>query len=354
MITLITGLPGAGKTLYALCHVRDLAAREGREVYYSGIADLKLPWIEHEFTRWMELPPNSIIVVDEVQRLMRPRANGSQVPEFVSQLETHRHKGVDIVFITQHPMLLDQNARRLVGRHLHVVRKFGSKHATVHEWPQIKEGCDKSRADSIKHQFSYPKEAFGWYKSAEVHTVKRNVPWRIYALIAAPILALALGAFAVTRGLNFGGAKEGSSGLAAGSGSAMAARTASNAPKLTKAEYIAQYEPRVSGLEYTAPVYDEVTKPTRAPYPAACVSSAEKCSCYTQQGTRLQTPEELCRSIVAGGFFQAWEDRFPEQRHQAVDRMASAQPLLSEPSPRLVYLGGPQAEAARLRGQAIK
>jgi hypothetical protein len=42
VITLITGQPGAGKTLFGIQFVRELAAREKRTVYYSGIKDLRL------------------------------------------------------------------------------------------------------------------------------------------------------------------------------------------------------------------------------------------------------------------------------------------------------------------------
>src|SRR5690606_3202457 len=125
--------------LYALDWLRQKAAKEGREVYYDGIKDLKLPWIEHPATEWMKLPPNSIMVIDECQRHFRPRANGSVVPPCIAEMETHRHLGIDLVLITQHPMLLDQNIRRLCGLHFHVVRKWGTHAATVHEWPNIKD-----------------------------------------------------------------------------------------------------------------------------------------------------------------------------------------------------------------------
>lgn len=62
------------------------------------------------------------------------------------------------------------------------------------------------------------------------------------------------------------------------------------------------------GLPHTAPAYDEVTKVARAPVPAACVASAARCVCYSQQGTRLDTPEDLCRQIVKDGYFAEFDD----------------------------------------------
>lgn len=46
MITLTTGVPGSGKSLYTISQVKEKAEKENRPVYYSGITDLKLPWVE--------------------------------------------------------------------------------------------------------------------------------------------------------------------------------------------------------------------------------------------------------------------------------------------------------------------
>jgi len=169
MIYLITGVPGSGKTLYAVSTlVQKLAAekivgKDGKEttrrVVVDGIPDLVMP---HEmmaplpepdtFTvvngggpkvgdlqpregngvwNWYEwCKPGDVIVIDEVQRHWRPRGMGSKVPPEIAALETHRHKGVDFVIVTQNPMLIDGNARRLVGRahpHTCFVRKTKRK-----------------------------------------------------------------------------------------------------------------------------------------------------------------------------------------------------------------------------------
>lgn len=56
---------------------------------------------------------------------------------------------------------------------------------------------------------------------------------------------------------------------------------------LLVAEWLVQQEPRVHGLAFRAPAYDEVTKPVVAPYPTTCICSSTRCRCYSQQGTRL-------------------------------------------------------------------
>lgn len=62
-----------------------------------------------------------------------------------------------------------------------------------------------------------------------------------------------------------------------------------------------------SGLHEGHRIYDDVTKPVRAPYPAACLATKARCGCYSDQGMRLDMPEALCRQIVERGFYVAWE-----------------------------------------------
>jgi len=306
VIEQITGLPGAGKTLITLTRVKELSERENRVVYYNGIADLKLPWIELDKGEdWHKVPPGSIVVIDEAQRVFRPRGNGAQVPEHVAKLETHRHLGIDLFLITQHPMLLDTNVRRLVGRHIHTVRAFGSKFATLHEWPQVKENCDKSRADSIEHKWFYPTKAYDWYKSAELHTHKRSIPARLIVLLMVP-LVLAASIYGFYRWYS---GTENRTKEAIKKSTGIEAKN--NLPGLhpAKDNYVESFAPRVPGLAYTAPVYDDVTKPTRAPYPAACIDLPSKgCRCYSQQATRLDVPAPMCKQIAPTGFFMAWDE----------------------------------------------
>lgn len=71
--------------------------------------------------------------------------------------------------------------------------------------------------------------------------------------------------------------------------------------------FLKQRAPRLPDFPHTAPAYDEVTKPVRAPYPAACITMRNDCRCYTQQGTLLQTSNATCMAIVNHGFFVDWE-----------------------------------------------
>lgn len=315
MITLITGLPGNGKTLYLLWLVEHLRRETGREVYYSGIRNLSLPWIEFgeagpksephmtDPSGWPALPDGSIIVIDEAQRLYRPRALTKEVPPYVAALETHRHHGHDIYLITQHPTLIETNVRRLVESHRHMMRKFGSSWATIHEWKGVKENCDKSRLNSQESQFKYPKEVYGWYKSAEVHTVKFKLPGKVMILLALP-LVLALAAwYASTR---LGKVSEPSASMTAEASKPAAAASAPRSVPVSSLDVYASAAPRLSELPWTAPKYDHLQLPVEVPYPVGCVLEGKDQStgwCFTNQGTRFFPPITFIRDFMQRGFF---------------------------------------------------
>jgi len=85
---------------------------------------------------------------------------------------------------------------------------------------------------------------------------------------------------------------------------------------MTTGEYLAAYTPRIAGLDYTSPAYDQLTQPKRVPVPAACVTMKTKCQCYTQQGTKLQVNADQCGQIVRDGFFMAFDPDGDQPRHQ--------------------------------------
>ena len=335
MIILITGVPGSGKTLYAVSKFLNGQFAD-RQKYVNAIPRLLLPHEvlsgEEEMPRpdadvlnWFDgrVPDGSLIVIDEAQRVFRPRSSTAPVPRHVSALETHRHHGLDFILITQHPQLIDVNVRRLVGRHLHVRRTFGFGSAFVYEW-------DSAHMDvtnvgkATKSIFRYKKKDFALYKSAEVHTkASGKVPGIIkvfgLALLLLP-LALYYGYKTVVKPEETGGEAVTTSVQLP---PAIAADSASPVP-LTAGQLAATYKPRFDGVVHTAPRYDELTKPVRVPVPAACVASNKRgCKCYTQDGSPYPTTDSLCRQYVAGGYFQD----FPVEGQHSADNGQGQQGL---------------------------
>lgn len=122
---------------------------------------------------------------DEVQKVWPPRANGSKVPEDIQELDTHRHKGVDFILITQSVMNIDRHLHALGGRHLHVRRVGNMKAAIVYEWDHVSKSLQYSKSIA-KHPWRYSSKVFKLYKSSELHTkVKRSTPPLLWVALLA-------------------------------------------------------------------------------------------------------------------------------------------------------------------------
>lgn len=368
-IELITGLPGNAKTLYTIGYVKAWAERENRPVFYHGIPELTLDWQLIEPTEWAKCPPGSIVVIDEAQKIFRNRSLGAMPPQYVQDLETHRHKGIDLVFITQHPTLIDPAVRKLTQKHRHLVRMFGMEVSTVHTWHSVRDNCDKpvARKDSEKQRWAFDKSIYKLYKSAEVHTVKRSIPLRAKLLVMVPLAVFGAGWFVYAtlvkpktdRAVDVPVA---AAAVSAGAGSPgrMRDRPGRDIDPLQDAkEYAFMNTPRIDGLTHTAPKYDEITKPVRAPVPAMCIqrggaSSQTTCKCYTQQGTPMDVNLTMCLGFARNGWFQDFDadrDREETERsNRSVAALAGRVPEHPLPSSRsgpvVVSMAAPVAPPA--------
>lgn len=312
---LITGKPGNGKTLFALDLISKRAIQEKRQVYQFGITLTKqFPhnWITLEDPqKWFECPPNSIIVFDEAQKpeLFPARANGSKAPKHVSALETHRHEGVDIYFMTQDPSFVDNHIKKLCEEHHHLIRQFGMRKSTVYfAHSALTSISNATLKGTIQSTFNFPPLVYGWYESAQVHTHKRKIPGRLILFWCLPPLLIVLLWISYQKVSALGKPKEKGIVPSELSVAPFVGRvpSAAVAHKETVAEYVEKHQPRVEGLAYTAPVYDELTKPSVAPAISACLASKSKCTCYTQQATILTVPNATCRQIARDGYFQTF------------------------------------------------
>jgi zona occludens toxin len=358
MLYLITGANGAGKTLNTLKWVRDRSVKEGRPVCHNGrfepVEGGELEsWKKIDAKDWQAQPDGTIFLIDECHNDFPLRPSSSTPPEYVRMLAEHRRRGFDFYLVTQHPQNIDSFVRRLIGSpgwHRHLKRTFGADLVSVLEWAAVNTNCEKDgsgKSGSVTMQ-AFPKEVYGWYRSASLHTGKKRIPKSVWILGACALLIPAFGYFAITGvyGNVTKHAKPATQNESAAPGQTLPQQHQQPVQpnrKLTAHEYVTERVARLADFPHTAPAYDDVTKPTEAPYPAACVQMGKTCKCYTQQATLLQVSGTVCLQIVAQGFFMDWKsakgeyspkDRYqqPIQQQQG-QQVAQADPVRSFPVP---------------------
>lgn len=154
--TLITGVEGAGKTLFAIQQADLLlqSFKQGEpELYQVNIRGAdpallpKLPFSLSEMAynedgtpiidpetgdhlpKWATLPAGSVILVDEAHKVYPQRGPG-RPPKHVEMMAEGRQAGVRFILVTQSPGSLDSFLRDRISRHFHLERKGGLNRAT--------------------------------------------------------------------------------------------------------------------------------------------------------------------------------------------------------------------------------
>jgi zona occludens toxin len=326
MITLITGTPGAGKTAWIVQELTRLPSQ--RKLFVHGIPDLK---IAHEpvycrselcehcqsipdeqkgkyyVENWPEwATEGSLLVLDEVQRVWRPQVGSNKLPESIAKLETHRHKGLDFWLVSQSPKLFHNNVRALVGKHIHLVANFAGRYE--YEWPECSDDLS-GRSTAVKRSYKLPKQIFGMYKSASLHTkLRHRKPMSFYVLLVTVPMFLLLGyRFYSHRFAGYQGTKSDAVTQETKDGQAVAGlAAAADQTGNTSASY-PDFTPTIEGLPESAPAYAELIKVTSAPTLAGCIQSEKRgCQCFTNQATPYPSTELFCKEVVAGHRFNPY------------------------------------------------
>lgn len=198
-VVLITGIPGSGKTLYAVSRLKKeietnhgLPADEQRKIY-CDITGLKIENIEPPPLDWRETPPRSLLIYDEAQfnECFKP-ARGLTRYKQVEDLTIHRKTGHDIWFITQDPNRLHNDILAMVQEHYHLERPYGAKLATIYQYrgaeKNAKRPTVKDRAER-KSLFNYDKTLYDLYESSQVDDgIKLRLPKKIIGYVAFCVL----------------------------------------------------------------------------------------------------------------------------------------------------------------------
>lgn len=349
-LTLITGPTGGGKTALVVSWLAEL---KDRPIFTMGIPELTIDhqpvppvseWTEQRpsdedptlLLSYFTFPAASVVVIDEAQRVFRPRNAAAKVPPEVAAFETRRHTGSDFVLLTQAPHLLDSNIRKLVTRHIHIHDTFMGRYKL--EWVGIGDPeSPSSRELASRERYTPPPSAFPLYKSAELHTkIKRQYPWYIYLFAVCVPLAIFLAYYAYHRinaRMTQPVEQVATTQAARPTGQTMQTE-GGRVPIKTAVEYVAQYTPRLPGLLHTAPAYDDITKPVDAPAISGCIvrKKSGDCKCYDQQGNTYPTSADICKIYMNDGIFVAWRKTDAVvNRHEVGQSMKLAQ---SEVMPR--------------------
>lgn len=317
-LTLIDGKPGNGKTLFVVSEINKRFA--GREIYYYNIPGLLLPWtpLDDPF-KWMDVPTGSVVVIDECHQVFPLRMGGKDIPQHVEAVATHRHRGVDLVFVTQDVMGIDKFVRQRCNEHIRLSRsKVGAKSANV---ITAKEELVTETENLTVVPWKYPTDSFANYRSAEVHTDRVRLPKgaAVYGLLI--VLGIGLFSFLVVRAFNGvgGGAETEVAGVVVDpdlsrsiTGVNRSVQDVSYKLDALRADWLVSQVPRLAKLPHTAPQFDDLMEPRSAPVPKACIQRIGKwpdggigCSCYTSQATLIDIDERICMQTVAYGFFDA-------------------------------------------------
>lgn len=291
MLTLITGRPGTGKTQYAISRfiIEERVANPNRPIF-ANIKGLKLDKLQAltggdvvgpSPDDWRECPDGSLLIYDEAQQEhLFPATGRPGAPndERLLRFDTHRHRGFDIVLISQDASLVHHWARKFVGRFIHLERHDGLESTHVSQWEEVVDPSDyhaKQRADKSTRRM----DAKVWevYDSATIHTHKFVVPQgaknalRFAAVCAIFLVALASGLWWYMQ------------------------------PE-AKPELQADLPSEPTLVQSVLPVAlasDWRSAPTVAPI-NGCAASEIRCRCWDFDGRMLEISEGMCRNLAEG------------------------------------------------------
>lgn len=343
MMYLISGQPGNGKTLRAMSMALEFYEQNQQQVkegkaqprrFFTNIAGATVeegadafPWLEKlpEHNDWTQLPDGSFVIYDEAhsdgntQGLERygklfPSTGkpGESDDPRIRAMSTHRHRGFDLVFVTQWPNKIHHQVRTLIGSHTHMNRSFGMQRAGVLTWSRVQSDPydEKVRDKAEEEIWSYPKALYSRYRSATLHTAshKFKVPKKIWQALSVTI-ALVLGvwmiyAFIIKPPPAPKKVGQGAGALPAAGALAPLGAGVTAARPLNREEYIERHKPRIEFQPWSAPAFDD--RSVQSQPELYCMASGTTpqdttCTCLTEQGTKAKISIPVCVAIARDG-----------------------------------------------------
>lgn len=290
MITLLTGVPGSGKTLFAVS-LAEKYLKEGRNVY-SDIEDYLAPLSAPD--DWRECPAGSVVIYDECQKRFPATGRGRSKDEVITAMEEHRHRGIDLILISQRPNKIHHDVRGVVGLHHHFLRVYGLERAKIFTKDSlIADTLSAAQLRECDQRFwNFPKNLYNSYKSAEVHTHKAYMPRFVRnALIVIVLALLALGYF-FRSSVHFFASKKPASDVVTYSTESLPGQGLNVKPSVSAQS--SSSEPYV-----LQPIAVHPLDPHYLKSLAACMRTATGCVCYDEDYFRIHQTYLQCSKMLA-------------------------------------------------------
>lgn len=217
------GLPGSGKTLRILSIIEEILKTGKSYVYLfnfhlteEGVthltalaeknnvgfflrpdrpADLHVqlerdPKTNYVTLKSLDIVDGATIFIDEAQEFFRTRGMSKDPPPpFITMLETHRHSGYNIHFITQNQAFLDKEIRRICGEYIQYSRLLNASYCRLEFFGGIKDNPIEQKQVKLKvERFRYPKHIYKLYTSAVQHNMGLRIPAVFRSLLWAILL----------------------------------------------------------------------------------------------------------------------------------------------------------------------
>lgn len=289
---------------------------------YTNIAGLEIETVRPipADADWTKFPDGSYVVYDEIQNIPIFSSETKTSSHIIKLLTTHRHRGFDLVGITQFPSLVRKEFLVLVGHHRHLVNSFGLKRSTQYEWSTYKvdPNAFKNKATSeIKSTFAFPSDLYKYYRSSTAHTHKRRLPWRFIFILSSVLIAcIALFSCSfskennVVRQIATGTPHDSTKSSSVKSNTKQSSTTEQNAASEVQAQdaSAAAVTDIQSDLD-VRPTYDasdpfaykpvQYVEPTTVRVFSGCFCSKKTCSAYDQQGTKINgISPSICKGLM--------------------------------------------------------
>lgn len=324
---------------------------------YSDINGLRVDDVLESPDDWRTCPDGSVIFYDEVQNRAIYK-NVKTKNDIVEELTIHRHRGFDIWFITQFPVLIHTEVRAVVGQHYHLFRPWGLPQAFVHVWSYSvvdPNSFSKKRAAERTFRFSYSKDIYKLYTSSTMHTHKVNLPKKIIFLGLVMVGGLYMTYDAVfNKGTIFNSKHKDKEAVAqaqnktpSSTSSNTTAQVQQNQDKdlsllcrksenLNKPECVAWFDKFTKSGESISPVnkdgslqtvsynpskpYDDLKvennyQVVNHPKFSGCMKFRNEYRAYTEQGTYLKTSKSVCDRLMSSAGERPY-DYFTSNKNQ--------------------------------------